>query len=112
MHKQIFKGDRVETVDGRFLGTAIALHQRQAEINPQLKLYVIYLNVWDEQAGDRLYIPTDFIQEIDSQARRITLSVTQATVQKETWNRLPDFVAQSNDVEVALPVHPEPIKES
>ena len=48
------------------------------------------------------FIPTDFIQNVDAQEKRITLSVDFNTVQHATWNRLPDFIARGNDTEVAL----------
>lgn len=102
MQEKIRKNDIVETIDGRYLGTAFSLHHRQDNINPKLELYATYLKTWNEQMGDWFFLPTDFIQSVDLETRLVTLSVDFATVQKETWSRLPDFIARSQDLEVEL----------
>ena len=55
MYKNIHKGDQVEMVDGRLLGTAQSLHHRQDNINPKLELYAIYLKVWSEEISDEFF---------------------------------------------------------
>jgi hypothetical protein len=102
MQEKIHQNDRVKTIDGRFLGTATSLHQRQDGINPKLELYATYLKTWNGQIGNWFFIPTDFIQHIDCDTGVVTLSVDFATVQQETWNRLPDFVARAHDAEIKL----------
>jgi hypothetical protein len=103
MHDKVRKNDKVETTDGRYLGTAFSLHYRQDEVNPELELYAVYLKTWNEQMGDWFFLPTDFIQSADRETNTIKLSVDFATVQKETWSRLPDFIARAHDKEVELP---------
>lgn len=102
MKFKVYKNDRVETADGRYLGTAFSLHQRQDEVEPELELYGLYLKTWNEQMGDWFFIPTDFIQSVEPEAKSVTLSVDFATVQKETWSRLPDFIARAQDLEIEL----------
>lgn len=103
MYENMHKGDRVEMVDGRLLGTALSLHHRQDNINPELKLFATYLKVWSEEISDEFFIPTDFVQTIAPQEKLIILSVDFDTIKHNTWNRLPDFVARAQDVEVELP---------
>jgi hypothetical protein len=104
MHEKIHKNDTVETIEGQYLGVALSLHYRQDEVNPMLELYGIYLKTWNEQIGDWLFIPTDFIQNVDREAGTVKLSVEFATVEKETWSRMPAFIARAQDIEVELPI--------
>ena len=105
MQEKVHKNDKVQTVDGRYVGTAFSLHHRQEDIDPELELYAVYLKTWNEQMGDWFFIPTNFIQGVDPKERMVTLSVDFATVKKETWNRLPDFIARAQDLEVELANH-------
>ncbi len=91
---EIKKFDEVWTADGEYIGEALALHYRpDEEINPQLKFYPVYLQVWSILLGGPCYIPTEFIGEYDAAQGHVNLMVTLAIIEHETWERAPEFVA-------------------
>ena len=92
--KKLQKFSEVVTVDNEFLGTAVYLHLRQDDINADLKLYAAYLDVANLKMGVHFYVPTDFIQEYDTEHNQVILNVPFAGVQAENWDREPDFIAR------------------
>lgn len=81
----------VYTADQQHLGEASRLHHRPADqVNPDLKLYATYLEVFNLAFGNPLFIPTDYIG--DYADGKLWLSVPLAVVEDETWDRTPDFV--------------------
>lgn len=100
------KYDKVVTADDIVLGELLRIHHREdeAEINPELRLYASYLEVWSIEFGGHSYIPTDFIDEYDAAARKIYLTETKSTVQEETWDRTPSFIAGHHSQREELPI--------
>ena len=97
------KYDKVKTADEVTVGVRLRSHHRQEEANSLLKLYASYLEVWSIDLGGHSYIPTDFIDEYDEATGTIYLSETMATVQRETWDRAPDFIAGRRSRREELP---------
>ncbi len=95
---------KVWTADDVYLGEAIRLHHRTHDVNPALKLYQTYLESKSIEMGGSVYIPTDFVADYDPAADRVTLSVDARTVQHETWERAPDFIAHHTSQVEELPV--------
>ncbi|MCB0540058.1 MAG: hypothetical protein KDE33_21250, partial [Bacteroidetes bacterium] len=79
--------------DGHDIGHALRLHHRQNDVNPDLKLYGSYLELFSIPFGGATYIPTDFIRDYDPADNKLLLSVTLKDIAKETWNRMPLFIA-------------------
>ncbi len=100
---QLKKYDKVVTANENVIGELLRIHHRQDGINPELRLYASYLEVWSVELGGHSYIPTDYIDEHDAAARKIYLSVPLETVQKETWDREPDFIASHLSRKEELP---------
>ncbi len=98
------KYDKVVTADDVPLGELVRLHLRQEDINPELKLYASYLQVWSIDFGGHVYVPTDFIDEYDEAAGIVYLTETKRTVQQETWDRAPAFIAGRKSQRQELPV--------
>ncbi len=63
--KKVPRGTAVWTADDRDIGYAIRLHHRQDDVNPDLKLYASYLEIFSKLFGSATYIPTDFIRDYD-----------------------------------------------
>lgn len=87
------KYDRVVTADDITLGELLRIHHRKEGVNPLLKLYASYLEIWSIEFGGHIYVPTDFIDEYDEEAGIIYLMTTLHEVQEETWDRMPNFIA-------------------
>lgn len=83
----------VWTADDKQIGVAIRLHHRVHDINPALKLYATYLECMSVKMGGAVFIPTDFVADYDAATNKISLAVKMSTVQRETWDRTPDFIA-------------------
>lgn len=98
------KYDKVVTGDDVTLGELVRIHHRQDEINPELKLYASYLEVWSIGFGGHVYIPTDFIDAYDEAAGIVYLTETKQTVQQESWDRTPSFIAGRKSQRQELPV--------
>jgi histidinol phosphatase-like enzyme len=94
----------VWTADDKPIGQAISLHHRTHDINPELKMYQSYLESNSVKMGGSVFIPTDFIANYDPVAAKITLSVNMRTVQREAWDRTPDFIAHRTSEVEELPV--------
>ena len=97
------KYDKVVTADEIVIGDLLRIHHRQEDINPELRLYASYLEVWSVELGVNTYIPTDFIDEYEPAAGTIHLSATMRTVQEETWDRAPAFIAGRKSHREELP---------
>jgi hypothetical protein len=89
----IHKNSEVWTKDGVNLGDALHLYHRLEEINPELQYYATYLETFSFQSGERHYIPTDYLQQADGGNGRLTVNLTHAQVEHNTWNRKPSFIA-------------------
>lgn len=98
------KYDKVVTADDVSLGELVRIHHRQEDINPELRLYASYLEVWSIDFGGHVYIPTDFIGEYDEATNIIYLTETVHTVQQETWDRAPSFIVGRKSQRQELPV--------
>lgn len=94
METKISDATNVVTRDGRHLGLARRIFRRRQEINPQLKLYAAYLQTRSLESGEDYYIPTDFIA--GNEEGSIILTVDFNKVARETWSRMPDFVAHGD----------------
>ncbi len=91
--KKLAKFSEVITADGEVIGNVINILLRQDEVNVELKNYAAYLYLTNLKMGTHFYIPTDFIQDFSPETKQISLSVPFSTVQDESWNREPSFVA-------------------
>lgn len=94
----------VWTADGVCIGEAVRLHHRTHDVNPELKLYPSYLECRSIEMGGNVFAPTEFVDDFDPAAGKVTLSVTIRTVQRETWERAPDFIAHHMSQVEELPV--------
>lgn len=101
---QFKKYDKVVTADDVLLGELLRIHHRLEDVNPELRLYASYLEVWSIDLGGHSYIPTDYIDEYDAAARKIYITETMHTVQQETWDRAPSFVAGRHSRKEELPI--------
>lgn len=101
---QFKKYDKVVTADEIVLGELLRIHHREEDINPELRLYASYLEIWSIDLGGQTFIPTDYIDEYDPQARKIYLTELLGTVQKESWDRTPSFIAGRKSRKEELPV--------
>ena len=91
--KGLKKYSVVLTSDGQLLGNALHLHLRQDEVDADSKLYAAYLEVASLELGTRYYVPTDFIRDYDPEKDQVGLAVPFSSVQDESWNREPTFIA-------------------
>jgi hypothetical protein len=91
--KKLRRGTAVWTADDHDIGYAIRLHHRQNDVNPDLRLYGSYPELFSILLGGATYIPTDFIRNYDPADNKLGLSVSLKDIVKETWNRTPSFVA-------------------
>ncbi|MCA9920354.1 MAG: hypothetical protein KC445_20500 [Anaerolineales bacterium] len=98
------KYDKVVTVDDIVLGEALRLHHRDEDVNPELRLYASYLEIWSTELGGQTFIPTDYIDEYDAQTRTIYLTEPLSYVQKESWDRTPSFIAGHKSRKEELPI--------
>lgn len=94
----------VYTSDDVHLGGVVRIHHRpEDEVDPGLKLWAAYLEIFAEELGEHIFVPTDFVDEYDPEANKIFLSVDEATIERETWNNIPDFVARHLSTVEELP---------
>jgi hypothetical protein len=100
--KELRRGTAVWTADGHDIGYATRLHHRQNEVNPDLKFYGSYLELFSIPLGGDTYIPTDYIRNYDPTDNKLLLSVTLNDIAKETWNRMPTFIAHHRATTEAL----------
>ena len=100
--KELRRGTAVWTADSHDIGYAIRLHHRQNDINPDLKFYGSYLELFSILLGGATYIPTDYIRNYDPVDNKLLLSVTLKDIAKETWDRTPSFIAHHQATTEAL----------
>jgi hypothetical protein len=93
MDLSIKKLEEVWTADHQKLGLIEAVYHRLEGVDPDLGYYATYLNVQNFDYGDDFYIPTDFIEGRDSKNGHLLLKTKFITVLENTWNRMPDFIA-------------------
>lgn len=101
---QFKKYDKVVTADDVRLGELLRIHHRLEEINPDLRLYASYLEVWSIEFAGHFFIPTDYIDEYDAKTGTLHLTETMKEVQEETWDRTPSFIAGRHSRRQELPV--------
>ena len=97
------KYDEIITADEIPLGELLRIHHRQEEVNPQLRLYASYLEIWSLKFAGRYFVPTDYIDEYDEAAGIVYLTEILSTVQQETWDRTPNFIAGRKSQRQELP---------
>ena len=102
-YSKIKKYTPVFTSDGEALGEALALYHRQEDVNPKLKLYETYLEIYSLEMGNSSYVPTEFVALPAADAESVELTVAISTFAKETWDRTPDFVAGHRGKKEELP---------
>ena len=93
MNLKINKLEEVWTADKVRLGLADRVFHRNEGVNPDLELYEAYLVIENFDLGSNFYVPVDFISDHDEETRGIKLTVTFAEVLKNTWSRMPHFIA-------------------
>ena len=103
MNLKINKLDEVWTADHIRLGLAERIFHRDEGVNPDLELYGSYLEIENFDLGYNYYIPFDFFHD-DHDSEGIELAVTFKDVQKNTWSRMPNFVARGEARIEELPV--------
>ncbi len=97
----------VYTADGVHLGGAIRIHFRpEEEVDPGVKLWAAYLEIFADELGEHIFVPTDFVDEYDPEANKVVLIVDEKVVEHETWSNIPDFVARKLSTVEELP-YPE-----
>ncbi|WP_420644146.1 hypothetical protein [Candidatus Leptofilum sp.] len=101
---QFKKYDKVVTADDVVLGDLLRIHHREEDVNPELRLYASYLEVWSVDLGGHIYIPSEYIEEYDAAARTIYIAETLSVVQQETWDRAPSFIAGRQSRKEELPI--------
>lgn len=101
MNLKINKLDEVWTADHIKLGLAKRVFHREQGVNPGLELYASYLKIGNFDLGTNIYVPIDFIHDRDSNG--IELTVTFEDVQKNTWSRMPHFIAHGEARREELP---------
>lgn len=87
------RGTPIYTSEGQYIGQALRIHHRVQDVDPELKLYASYLEISNLALGSSLYVPLVFVSTFDSAAPRVNLSVPLKTVEGETWDREPTFIA-------------------
>ena len=96
MNLKFNKLEEVWTADNIRLGLAEKVYHREEGVNPDLELYASYLEIENFDLGSNFYVPVDFISDHDEEIRGIKLTVTFADVQKNTWSRMPHFIAHGD----------------
>lgn len=106
MEIELKKSNEIWTKDGQKLGHPHRIYHRIRDINPALRLYADYVHIVSFELGIHFYIPLDFINDHNPGNEHITLTVPMKTVQRNTWDRLPDFVARGEAEREDLPGNP------
>ena len=99
----IKKHTAVWTEDDQHLGDAMYIFHRLEEVEPRLKYYAAYLELFSFELGERYYIPTDFIGGYDEENGRLLLDVSRKEVEELTWHRMPSFIAMGKARKEDLP---------
>ncbi|MCB8984658.1 MAG: hypothetical protein H6659_12590 [Ardenticatenaceae bacterium] len=93
----------VWTQDQDLLGDAMHIYHRLDNINPALKYYAAYLDVFSFELGEHYYIPLEFVEGMDGANGRLILTITRKKVEDNTWNRMPGFIANGKARKEDLP---------
>lgn len=102
--KGVKKFAQVWTADNKQIGPVLRLHHRIQDVDPELKLYAIYLEVNSIKMGGTVFVPVDFVADYNAAENKVTLSVPMRTVQRETWDRTPAFIAHHTSEIEELPL--------
>ena len=98
------KYTEIYTRDDERIGVALRfVHRPIEDVNEALRLYRTYLVLQSIVLGGPAYIPTVYIGNYDSIGNRLNLSADLDTLEDETWNREPNFVARGLGVYEELP---------
>lgn len=97
------KLDKVWTSDRKMLGLGQRLFHRVEGVNPDLLLYESYLEVENYELGATYFVPTDFIDERQTEHGGLRLRSSFREVQERTWARMPTFIARGEGIEETLP---------
>ena len=113
MNLNIHKLEEVWTADGKKVGLAEKIYHRVKGADPELELYESYLEIENFELGSSFFVPFDFIRNDEVQTERIELAVTFDDVHRNTWTRMPFFVAHGEAREETLsePANDPEIKE-
>ncbi len=99
----IKKHTAVWTHDNDLLGDALHIYHRLENVNPALKYYAAYLDVFSFELGEHYFIPLEFVEGFDAANGRLTLAVSRKKVEDHTWNRMPSFIANGKARKEDLP---------
>ena len=100
---EIHVNDTVKTSDGQILGYVKALHSQPdpSMIDPKLKLFGEYLEVFNLDLADDFFIPRDYVAE--KEQTHLILEMTYEAVINNTLSRAPQFIAHGQAESIALP---------
>lgn len=102
--KNLKKYTEVYTKDGERIGVTMRfVHRPVEDVNEELRLYRTYLILQSIVLGGPTYVPTVYVDDYDPLGNRLNLSADLNTLEEETWNRKPDFVARGLGVYEELP---------
>lgn len=98
------KFTEVYTRDGERIGVTLRfVHRPIEDVNVELRLYRTYLMLQSIVLGGPAFVPTVYVGDYDPKGNRLNLSADMETLEDETWNREPDFVARGLGVYEELP---------
>ena len=98
------KYTEIYTKDGERIGVALRfVHRPIEDVNEALRLYRTYLVACTERQLLGVPVPTAYLGNYDSIGNRLNLSADLDTLEDETWNREPNFVARGLGVYEELP---------
>ncbi len=102
--KNLKKFTEVYTRDGERIGVTLRfVHRPIEDVNEELRLYRTYLVLQSIVLGGPAFVPTVYVGDYDQKGNRLNLSADLETLEDETWNREPDFVARGLGVYEELP---------
>jgi hypothetical protein len=102
--KNLAKFADIFTSDGERIGVTLRfVHRPIEDVNEEQKLYRSYLIGQSLELGGPFYVPTVYIKSYEPADNRVALAADKRTVNEETWNREPDFVARGLGVYEELP---------
>lgn len=93
------KYTEVYTKDDERIGVTLRfVHRPIEDVNEELRLYRSYLVLQSIVLGGPAYVPTVYVGTYDPLGNRLNLTADMNTLEDETWNREPDFVARGQGV--------------
>jgi len=106
MEIELKQSEEIWTKDGQKLGRPHRLYHRIRDVNTSLRLYADYVHIVSFDLGMHFYIPLDFLDGHSPDNDHVSLTVPMKTIQKNTWDRIPDFVAHGEAEWEDLPGNP------